>query len=384
MLNKAVAGPVGSLVLLFGVVILAYVGWTSIPIVMFGRATNEAFGWAGVTGPMTSPVLWSFIALGIASFILWKFTGILKYFFRIVTPLIIFVLLLVTYKIISMKGFGNIAAIVPEGFHTDPFVSFMIAVEMNVGLGFSWVFCFAIYCRLAKSETGAFYGTWIGWGPIWGIATLPAVLGGLAAAVNDPVYILKEAGGYWVPMYMIFLGIANIFSGLCTMYIVSLAARTAFPNLRWGQAVAINWLVIILILWPGAYDKYGAFIALIGAVCGPVGVVVVVDLFLRRFAVNLPELYDETSNSAYYYWKGINPWVFVSMAIGTIISLSIYNPATAVPHIIPIFKICGAAIPGSLAAGLFYFIVAKVFLIPKKIGFPEIPPAGKAVVSKSA
>jgi nucleobase:cation symporter-1, NCS1 family len=380
ILTRAVAGPLGTKILMICVAMFCYIGWTSIPVVMFGRTMNEAMGWANVTGTIANPEMWSFVALGLSSLILWKWTSALKFFFRVVTPLIVVLLILMTYKIISHYGLSHIASIKPEGFHADPWISFMIAVEMNVGLGFSWVFCYAIYCRQAKTESVAYYGPWLGWGPIWALACIPAICGGLVAGVSDPVYLLKDIGGYWVVLYMIFLGVANIFSAVCTMYIVSLTARVLWPKLKWGQAVSINWLVGLLILIPAAYDYYGTFVAFVGAVLGPIGTVFVVDIFMRRFSVNMEEIYDDSSNSAYYYWKGINPYVFIAMGLGTFISLWIYNPVAAAPHVMGIFKFAGAAIPASLSAGVIYFILAKTFLVPNKIGFPKTKTAVESTV----
>ncbi len=383
IITNSVAGPVGTLLIVILVTTPMYLGFTSVPIVMFGRTVHESFGFLGMDGFYTNAELWAFVALGIAFIILWKAALVLKFFFRIVTPFILLLLVLMTYKIFSHYGWEHIASIVPEGFHKDPWTSFMIAMEMNVGLGFSWPFSFAVYCRLAKTESASFYGTWWGWGPIWAIACVPAIAGGLVAGVTDPVYLLKDIGGIWVVLYMVFLGVANIFSGICTMYIVALTARVVWPKLSWLQALSINLLVIVLILVPAAYDQYGAFVALYGALLGPLGVVWVVDILLRKMRLNLKEVYDTSSQSAYYYWKGINLYFVFSCALGTILSVAIYNPITCVPHIESIFRVCGAAFPASLVAGGSYYVLAKLFLVPRKIGFPEIPQPSVASVAEA-
>ena len=160
------------------------------------------------------------------------------------------------------------------------------------------------------------------------------------------------------------------------MYIVALTARVVWPKLSWVQALSINLLVGILILIPAAYDQYGTFVAFYGALLGPLGVVWVVDILLRKMNINMKEIYDVSPKSAYYYWKGINVPFALSCAIGTVFSLAIYNPVTCVPHIESIFRVCGAALPASLIAGLCYYLLAKVYLLPKKIGFPPIPEPG--------
>ena len=60
-------------------------------------------------------------------------------------------------------------------------------------------------------------------------------------------------------------------------------------------------------------------------------------------------------------------------AIGTGVALSIYNPLTCAVHIPSIFNAIGMTIPSILAGGLAYYILARIFLIPKRIGFPEMP-----------
>jgi len=373
IITNSVAGPLGTILIVVLVTTPMYIGWTSIPIVMFGRTVSESMGFIGASGVVRNAELWSFFALAIAFVILWKGAAILKILFRVVTPLILALLTLMTYKIFAHYGWDHIMQIIPKGFHDDPWTSFMIAVEMNVGLGFSWPFSFAVYCRLAKTETSAFYGTWWGWGPIWAIACIPAIAGGLVAGVTDPVYLLKEIGGIWVILYMIFLGVANIFSGICTMYIVALTARVVWPKLSWLQALSINLLVGILILIPAAYDHYGTFVAFYGALLGPLGVVWVVDILLRKMNINMNEIYNVSPNGAYYYWKGLNVPFAISCALGTMLSLFIYNPVTCVPHIESIFRVCGAALPASVFSGLCYYVLAKIFLLPKKVGFPPIP-----------
>jgi cytosine/uracil/thiamine/allantoin permease len=195
----------------------------------------------------------------------------------------------------------------------------------------------------------------------------------LAAGVTDPVYLLEGAGAGWVAVYLLFLFGANIFSAVCTMYIVSLAARTLWPKLPWGLAVLINAFVIILVFWTQAYDQFGKFITLIGATMGPLGAIMVVDYMLKGFQLNLREVYTQKKGSGYWYHWGVNPYAFVALAVGAAVSFWMYNPLTAAVAHPGIFRIAGAAIPSSLAAGVVYYGLAKAFLLPKRVGFPEVP-----------
>jgi NCS1 family nucleobase:cation symporter-1 len=252
-------------------------------------------------------------------------------------------------------------------------MSYMIGSEIAIGLGFSWVFCFSIYGRLAKSESVGYFGSWLGWGPAWGLLSAPAILAALAAGVTDPVYLLEGANAVWIAIYLVFLFFANIFSAVCTMYIVSLAARVLAPKLPWGLAVLLNAFVIILVFWTGAYDQFNKFITLVGATFGPLGGIMVVDYFLKRFSINVREAYKFGKSSAYWYWYGINPFAFIAFAAGAALNVSMYNPITAVVSMRGLFSIVGAAIPSTLLASVVYLVLASLFLVPKRIGFPDVP-----------
>jgi len=373
ILARATWGPVGTIILLPFFLFLMYIIWTSIPVVMFGRTVNQAFSFLGVTGFWADARLWGVLAFCCSALILWKSAAVLFWFFRFVTPTIVLVLILLTVRTVVVYGWDNLVHIIPEGFDPNPDMSYMIGSEVAIGLGFSWVFCFSIYGRLAKREKVGYFGSLIGWGPAWGILSAPAILAALAAGVTDPVYLLEGANGVWVGMYLVFLFGANIFSAVCTMYIVSLSARVLVPKLPWSWAVLINALVIILVFWTAAYDQFNKFITLVGATFGPLGGIMVVDYMLKRYRVNLRELYTPKKGSAYWYWWGINPYAFIAFAVGAGFDIWMYNPFTLAVAQPEVFKIAGAAIPSTLLASLVYLVLSRLFLMPKGIGFPEVP-----------
>lgn len=372
ILARATWGPIGAAVLLPFFLFLTYIAWTSIPVVMFGRTAHEALSYVGGGGFFTDARLWGVVAFCLSALVLWKGATVLYWFFRFVTPTIVGILIILTVRTIVHYGWGHLVNIVPEGFDPDPDMSFMIGSEIAIGLGFSWVFCFSVYGRLAKTEPTGFYATWLGWGPAWGLLCVPAILAALAAGVTDPVYLLEGAHGVWVGLYICFLFFANVFSAVCTMYIVSLAARTLWPRIPWIAAVLINLPVIVLVFWSGAYDEYGKFIALVGATMGPLGGVMVVDYMLKRFKLNLREVYSQKKGSGYWYHWGVNWPAFIAFGIGAWFALWMYNPLTAVVAHPGIFKFAGAAIPATAMASAIYLGLAVLVLVPKKIGFPDV------------
>lgn len=375
ILARVTWGPVGTILLLPFFLFLMYFVWTSIPVVMFGRTVNEGIKLLGgaETAWWADARLWGVFALVCSSLVLWKSAAVLFWFFRFVTPTIVLVLILLTVRTIVVYGWDNLVHIIPEGFNADMDMSYMIGSEIAIGLGFSWVFCFSIYGRLAKSERIGYFGSWAGWGPAWGLLSAPAILAALAAGVTDPVYLLEGANPVWMGLYLVFLFGANIFSAVCTMYIVSLAARVLVPRMPWGLAVLLNAFVLILVFWTGAYDQFNKFISLVGATFGPLGGVMVVDYLLKRYRINVREAYTFSKKSAYWYWWGLNPFAFIAFGAGAALSVLTYNPFTLNVNFPGLFHIAGAAIPSTILASVVYLVLASLFLVPKRIGFPEVP-----------
>lgn len=106
---------------------------------------------------------------------------------------------------------------------------------------------------------------------------------------------------------------------------------------------------------------------------GPLGSIMVVDYILKRFQINLREIYTQKRGSGYWYHWGVNPYAFIALVVGAGLSFWMYNPLTAAVAQPSVFKIAGAAIPSSLAAGVVYYGLARAFLVPNGIGFPEVP-----------
>ena len=132
-------------------------------------------------------------------------------------------------------------------------------------------------------------------------------------------------------------------------------------------------IVLALVAVPWAYDSFASFIILLATVLLSFAAVWVLDVLLRRFNVDIKELYDETSKGAYYYYGGINIWVLIAVAIGATISLLIWNPTTQNIHNEAIFRVLGGSIPGAAVAAIVYYIFHRLFLLPKRKGLPPIP-----------
>jgi len=243
---RATYGPLGTkiVVLLFGV--LPAWCWISIPAVMFGRAVNKITIGMGSTGLITNEFMWSFLCMALGLYITYKGPDWMKWSFRFATPIMLILIVAITVRMLSEWGLSNILAIRPEGLNPDPYVSFIIAVEMALGLGVSWLFQFGCYGRICKSESAAYYGTFIGWGILWAILSIPAMFVALVAGAEDIVEGVSIIGGTWVMVYLFLLVIANPSSLATNGYLISLTLRNFFPKLPWWLVVCSSFIVLLL------------------------------------------------------------------------------------------------------------------------------------------
>jgi nucleobase:cation symporter-1, NCS1 family len=280
-------------------------------------------------------------------------------------------ILVVTIRILMKWHLGEIASVKPKGMAANPLTSYVIAVEMAIGLGVSWLFQFAAYGRICKSEAGAFYGSFIGWGVMWAVLCIPAMFVTYMTGESDPVSGLSAIGGKWMVIWLLMLCLANPSSLATNGYLVALMLRNFFPKLPWVLAVGSNFAVLILVKFPVIYDKFGRFMTILAAVSVSWAAVWVLDVVLRRYKLDLKGLYDESSKSPYYYYKGINPWVIVAVICGTATNLLIWTPWNLTVRLPGVFNVLGASIPTAIVSAVVYYVCRQLFLVPKRVGLPE-------------
>ena len=358
----------------FLVFVVVIWGWTVIPTLMFGRSISTVLtDKVGASGWYTNELLWAFVFLAIGLWICIKGPIFIKSLFRIVVPIMLGLIILVTVRIFLAHSWGEVFSIIPAGFAEDPWQSFMIAFELNVATGFSWVMVHSTFSRLGQSEGHGWLAPVLGYGITWGIFGIPGFLAGLIAGVEDPVYVMVLFGGGWSLIYLLLLALANSSSIPLNLWWSALGIRSIWSRFTWVFAVLIQAPVIIFLItnkW--FYTHYGTFIALEAALYSALGFTYLIALWRHNWDVNLKEVYDTSPRSAYYYWKGVNWFAILSVAIGTTFALLIYDPVNFVVRIPGVFSVLGASLPGGLLAGLVYFLISKYYLEPRGIGFPNI------------
>lgn len=364
------------IVLVFGVV-PAWL-WISLPAIMFGRSIKTVLEHYDVTGWVTNDFMWGVVAMAVGLFITYKGPRWMTWAFKVATPAMLLLIAIVTIRILTQWPLSEVAAVRPEGMADNPLTSYIIAVEMAIGLGVSWLFQFAAYGRICRSEAGAFYGSFIGWGIMWAVLAIPAMLVTYMTGEGDPVAGLAAVGGEWMVIWLIMLCIANPSSLATNGYLVALTLRNFFPRIPWIVAVGSNFVVLVLVKFPVIYDKFGRFMTILAAVTVSWAAVWVLDVVLRKYKLDLKGLYDESSASPYYYYGGVNPWALVAVLAGFATNYFIWTPWDLVVKQEGIFNVLGASVPTAAVSAAVYFVLRQVFLVPRRVGLPEVREAGAA------
>ncbi|MGQ1839746.1 purine-cytosine permease family protein [Kocuria turfanensis] len=364
---RPVFGLVGVGVLVFTVILVTEMGWSSLLGIMVGRATtqvaNTAFGTEfGPYSPMVT--VGALVAILVAWYVLSRGPVTIGRLNGVIGPGLIVVTALMLVFLIVNTSWQQLLAAPPLSPFDDPRLNFMIAVEFNVGVGVSWYPVMGSLARMTHSPRAAL---WPAYGGLL-IGTLLAQIVGMAAALtlgdSDPTVWMIPFGGAWLgALMLLFIAFANITSMSSIVFSTVLAIRQASGNTLAG--VPWKWLCAGFFVLPAVlsffpqfmYERFMAFVALSGAFLAAMCGAILVDYFLlRRQRVELVHLYRPGRESVYHYHGGINWAGLAAVAAGAGFYLWLYNPITLDTH--PVFSVITASLPTALVSGLVYAVLA--------------------------
>jgi purine-cytosine permease-like protein len=213
-----------------------------------------------------------------------------------------------------------------------------------------WAVAFAGFTIIASSPlswgTGADYARYLPAGASWravvGWTTLggflPAVLlGGLgvlagtAVDMTDPQISLKALlPGWFYPVFLLLVVAGSMTNNVLTAYSSGLALQAV--GIPWKRSVTVIFDAVIAI----GITAYALFVSdflatlnnilqLTVAFLGPFLVIYGADIWLRRNQYDGRALHDETPDSQFWYWHGVNPAGASAMIAGTAVALLCVN-----------------------------------------------------------
>jgi NCS1 family nucleobase:cation symporter-1 len=290
------------------------------------------------------------------------------------------------FFILSERSFSELMAM--EAL-APPFdnktANFIIAIEVNIAAGMSWWPYLGNLARLTKSERVATWPNLIG---IFGAAALGEIVGLLAAVAlgnSDPTIWMAQIGGIVVGVVALaFVAFANVTSMANILYTSLIGLRqvgTAGVRAISWEVLAFVFCVVPLLLvifTPGVYDGFFKFLVWTSALNSALAGIGVADYFiLRRQRLDLRALHSTASDSAYGFWRGFNPIGILSLAVGFLVYIGVFNPLS-LEHT-PAFLLLTASIPSCLAAGLCHLVLTRAFA--RRLGWGAYPERGSLPAS---
>ena len=385
---RSVFGSNGVRVLVLLVFTVGAAGWNGILAIMFGRATvNIVNGTTGSTHADNGPLVIgaALVAIVIAWLLLVKGPVSIGWMNKIIAPglaimtVVMLVLLLVNFS------WADIAASEPLAPFDDQRVNWMIAVELGLGLGFSWWTIVGNLARLTKTQRTSFWPNLIG---LFLSGVVAGIVGSLAALVlgdSDPTtWMIPLGGAVLGVLALVFVGFANLTSMVAQTYSGSLAIRRALG----GVGRKISWPVMaallfapaaVVVFWPNfLYDNFFIFIAYVSMVMAPLCAVYFVDFWLLRGrTLHVRALYEEHGVSRYSFWGGVNPAAFIAVAAGVTTYGLLLDPLMFTSA--ELFKYTSASIPAFIVTGLVHYALTRLWIIPAgKGGYTADAPASVA------
>lgn len=349
--------------LFFVIFAVLNLGWITIACFMLGESCIKVAEVVGLpeflTTRSTGAPIFSIIFYLIGMWIAWKGPIAIKMFARIGVPAIILILFGLIIAVVFKYGFTHVMNSDPSAPFPELWESVSNSIEVNAGLGFSWLVYLGQWCRLARSESAAVGGTYLGFGLLLNVAGIFGAFTALIVGSLDPTDWMIGVGGTAFGVFgLVLLILANLTSTVVLMYSQSLSVKTMLPKMAWKWAILTNAPAAFLMFSPAFYDGYTKFLAYVSFIMATFGGVLVADwFFVHRQRFEVGALYDH-GNRQYHYWRGWNPAALLAILTGTVCYWLLYNPVTFA-YTKP-FALFGAAIPSFFAAAIAYVVFARL------------------------
>ncbi|MBK0421550.1 cytosine permease [Leucobacter sp. CSA2] len=374
---KSVFGIVGVGIVVFVIVLLIEMGWTSLLGVMFGRAfseiSNQGFGThLDQFGPLVT--VFALAAIFVGWIILARGPVTISKLNRFIAPGLLVVVALMMVLLMSQYSWDDLLAAKPASPFPDTQLNFMMAVEFNLGAGLSWWPVMGTLARLTRGPRAALWPSFTGILVGTVVAQIVGMAAGLLLGEADPTTWMVPLGGPILGVLtLLFVGFANVGSMASIAYSTVLAVKQssgrALSRLRWPVlAAAFLALPAVLSFFPAfMYQEFMTFVVISGAFIAAICGVIIADYFiLRRQVVPLRALYASGPEDPLRFTGGVNIAALVSVAVSSVFYLWVYNPITLETQ--GIFRYGTATIPAVLIAIVCYLVLNTLLYVRRGRG----------------
>lgn len=369
MLLRGAFGVVGVAAVVFTVILLTEMGWSSLLAVMAGRATSQVASTVtgtdlGQYGPVVT--IGGLVAIAIAWWVLSRGPVTIGRFNAVIAPGLAVVTVIMMVFLVVNTSWDALLTASPIAPFDDQTLNFMVAVEFNVGVGVSWYPVMGSLARMTRSRNAA---VWPAFGALL-LATLIAQVVGMSAALtlgdSDPTVWMVPFGGALLGVaVLVFIAFANITSMASIVYSTILAIRQSsgglLAKIPWKVLTASFFVVpAIMTFFPQfMYEQFMVFVSVSGAfLTGLCGVALADYFILRKQRIDLREMHLAQRGTLYAYPAGVNWAGLVALLLGAAFYLWLYNPITLETH--AVFSAITASLPAAAVAALTYLLLTRI------------------------
>jgi NCS1 family nucleobase:cation symporter-1 len=370
---RSVFGHAGARVLMLVLALLLAAAWSAVLAIMCGHAlanvSNQVLG-TGLSPSSTAVSLLGLLAVAGSWVLVARGPRSIELINRFVAPGLLVItglMLILVFTKVSWADLAATPALDPWG---DSRLDFLLAVELNIAGGFAWWPNVGNLARLTRSSRSAFWPNAIGLFLASVVAAIVGVLAALALGSEDPTMWMVPLGGALLGIIALaFVGMANVTSIVAQTYSALVAVRGGAGE----RAARVPWPLLagvllvpaaVLVFFPATvYDNYARFVSWGAIVLAPLCGVQIVDFFvLRRQRIALRELYRDPAESAYGFWRGVNPVAVVALAAGALTYVLLLDPVTYEPS--AWFRYLTASLPAFVVAGSVHYVLTRAVAMP--------------------
>lgn len=377
---KSALGTRGSALLLF-MILITTLGWSFVLVAMTGQAAGRLQQvlmnpGGGIDNNFVAGV--SVLMLALVWLSLRKGPAMMALMTRFTSPAVLIIAAILLYLItreVSLSTLWHTNVPATAAYTTDPLLQLAYGVEFGASNALTIVPFFGGMARLIHKRKHLITPCLLGSGLIGaGFTTAVGALASVATGSTEPAeWVVKTAGNGLGTVIVTVLLLANLGTLVSFFYLAGVSVQQIrfFARMRWDVIIAVlllpgvvvafqtEWLIAHVMNWL-AYN---------GAMFAGIAAVLFTDyLLLRRQHILPAHLFVKTSDSAYWYWGGVN-WVAMGVVLlGLISYLSFFNPMTL--EVSGSFRYFGAAMPSfALCIAVYYVAMRLVIASSDKGGY---------------
>lgn len=380
---KSALGTRGSALLLL-MILVTTLGWSFVLVAMTGQAAGrlqQVLFNPGGGIDNTFVALVSIFMLVLIWVLLRKGPAMIAMLTRFTSPAILIIAAVVLYLVTRDVSFSTLlhTNVDPKlAYTTDPLLQLAYGVEFGASNALTIVPFFGGMARLIHKRKHLVTPCLLGAGLIGaGFTTAVGALAAVATGSTEPAeWVVKTAGNGLGTLIVTILLLANLGTLVSFFYLAGVSVQQIrfFAKMRWDMIIAIlllpgivvafetDWLIAHVMNWL-AYN---------GAMFVGIAAILLTDYLLLRQQKVLPgHLFVKTSDSAYWFWGGVN-WVAMGVIVlGVCSYLSLFNPMTLAVG--GSFRYIGAAMPSfALCIVTYYAAMRLVIASSDKGGYRNV------------